>query len=80
MKILELQVDFLVPVWRRVAVVVVCFGWAIVEFVSRSPFWGMIFAGLGGYALWQLFLDGWPENDKNNASDSQSAGDDEAVD
>lgn len=58
----ELQIDFFRPLWRRVAVVTVCLVWASVEFLSGAPFWGMIFGGMGLYALWQLFLCGWPEN------------------
>ena len=58
----ELQIDFFLPVWRRVVLLAVCFGWAAVEFLSGAPFWGIIFSALGGYALWQLFLSGWPGN------------------
>ena len=58
----ELQIDFFLPVWRRVILLVVCFGWAAVEFLSGAPFWGIIFGTLGAYALWQLFLSGWPGN------------------
>jgi hypothetical protein len=56
----ELQIDFLIPLWRRVALVVVCLGWAMVEFVTGAPFWGIIFGAMGIYALWQLFFSGWP--------------------
>ncbi len=59
---LELQIDFFLPVWRRVVLLAVCFGWAAVEFLSGAPFWGSIFAALGGYALWQLFLCDWPDD------------------
>ena len=60
MHFLDLQVDFFRPVWKRVAVVLVCIGWSIFEFASGTPFWGIIFGGIGVYALWQLFFDGWP--------------------
>lgn len=62
MKLLEIQIDFFIPVWRRVVLVVVCLGWAVLEFSTLNPFWGMIFGGLGLYALWQLFFDGWPDS------------------
>ena len=60
MHFLDLQVDFFLPVWRRVAVVVVCIGWAFFEFVTGAFTWGVIFGGIGLYAIWQFFLSGWP--------------------
>ena len=57
----ELQIDFFRPLWRRVVLLVVCFGWAAFEFLAGAPFWGIIFGSLGGYALWQLFLTDWPD-------------------
>ena len=62
MRVFDLQVPFFLPVWRRILLLVVCFGWCIFEFATGSSFWGMIFGALGGYALWQLFLSEWPEN------------------
>lgn len=60
---LDLQVPFFVPLWRRVLIVAVCLGWALFEFVTAAPFWGIIFGGLGVLAAWQLFFDGWPGSD-----------------
>lgn len=60
MKLFELQTDFFRPLWRRVAVLLVCVAWAGVEFSNDAPFWGMIFLGLGFYAAYQFFLDNWP--------------------
>lgn len=65
MRLFELQTEFFLPLWRRVVVVAVCLAWTVFEFVSGSPFWGMLFGGMGLYALWQLFLDGWPGNRKD---------------
>ena len=62
MRLFELQTEFFLPLWRRVAVVTVCLVWTVFEFVSGSPFWGMLFGAMGVYALWQLFFDGWPGN------------------
>lgn len=59
---LDLQQDFFRPMWRRFAVVIVCLGWAIVEFSTNAPFWGILFGGVGLYITWQLFFDGWPGN------------------
>ncbi|MCC5975957.1 MAG: hypothetical protein JJT81_18175, partial [Rubellimicrobium sp.] len=47
---------FFAPGWRRVAIVVFCFGWAGVEFAFASPTWGMIVAVLGAYCVWQFFF------------------------
>ena len=44
------------PLWRRVAVVAVCFAWAIVEFATGTPFWGVIALGFAGYGIWQFFI------------------------
>lgn len=64
MHFFDLQQDFFLPVWRRVAVVVVCIAWGIVEFMTAAPFWGIIFGGMGVFAAWQFFFDGWPADNK----------------
>ena len=46
---------FFRPLWRRVAVVVVCLAWAAMEFIGQSPFWGVIALGFAAYAVWQFF-------------------------
>lgn len=58
----ELQIDFFLPLWRRLLLLAVCFGWAVFEFIAGAPLWGMIFGAMGVYALWQFFLTGWPGN------------------
>jgi hypothetical protein len=55
MRLLDVQHPFFVPVWRRVAIVVLCLGWAIFEFVSGAPFWGVLFGAAGIYCGWQFF-------------------------
>lgn len=47
---------FFRPLWRRIAVVAVCLAWATFEFAGGAPFWGTLFAGIGLYAVWQLFF------------------------
>lgn len=61
MQLFEIQTDFFLPLWRRIAVVVSCLGWAALEFSTSGPFWGLIFMALGVYSIWQFFFDGWPE-------------------
>ena len=46
---------FFRPLWRRIAVVAVCVIWAIIEFASGTPFWGVIALGFAAYAVWQFF-------------------------
>jgi len=42
-------------------------GWGIFEFLTATPFWGMLFCGLGAYSVWQFFFDGWPDADDGKA-------------
>ncbi len=63
MRAFDLQVDFFLPVWRRLIVVLVCVMWSVFEFVMLAPFWGLVFGVIGVYALWQFFFDGWPESE-----------------
>jgi len=49
--------------WRRIAVVVACLLWAVFEFTSGSPFWGMLFGGLGIAAAWQFRGIDWSKYD-----------------
>ena len=60
MRLFDLQVDFFIPLWRRIAVVFVCVAWSVFEFTVTAPFWGMLFGAIGVYAVWQFFFDGWP--------------------
>ncbi len=62
MRAFDLQVEFFIPLWRRVAVVVVCVVWSLFEFVTLAPLWGVIFGAMGIYAAWQFFFTGWPES------------------
>jgi len=58
-KFFELQIEFMVPLWRRVLLVLVCLVWPLVEFVNGSQGWGIVFFSLGAYCFWPLFLEGW---------------------
>lgn len=65
MALFDLQIPFFVPVWRRIAVIAVCFGWGALEYFNNEPFWGALFCGLGVLSVWQLFFAGWPSSDKS---------------
>ena len=66
MSFLEIQTDFFRPLWIRLLLLLIMFAWSLLEFVTGSPFWGIIFGGLGVYSLWQWFFDNWPVADSNS--------------
>ncbi|HSF91843.1 MAG TPA: hypothetical protein VLA51_06520 [Paracoccaceae bacterium] len=71
MKFLDVNVSFFIPIWRRIAVVTLCLGWALVEFSSGTPFWGILFGALGLYSGWVFFFDfnpPMPEQKKDDVS------------
>ena len=45
---------FFRPLWRRVALVGACLGWAGFEFYAGSPGWGVIALGFAGYGAHQF--------------------------
>lgn len=47
---------FFRPLWRRVAVVIVCAAWAVLEFASSAPLWGMIALAFTAYAVWTFLI------------------------
>ena len=55
-KFLDTSHPWLRPLWVRVLLVALCFGWAVLEFATMSPFWGVIFLALGAYAAWGFFV------------------------
>jgi hypothetical protein len=61
-KALGLRHPFFLPLWRRVVTVVLVLGWAIVEFVSAAPLWGVLFGAIGLVAAWEFFVAFDPVN------------------
>mgnify|MGYP001819903145 CR=1 FL=1 len=55
-KLLDLEHPFFRPVGVRVAVVVVCGGWSIFEFMNAAPLWGVIFLGLAVICAYRCLL------------------------
>jgi hypothetical protein len=55
-KFLDTDHPFFRPLWVRVGIVAVCLGWGLFEFATGSPFWAVIFLGLGAYAAWGFFV------------------------
>ena len=55
-KAFDVRHPFFRPLWVRIAVVGLCFGWALFEVVSGSPFWGMLFGAAGSWCGYWFFL------------------------
>ena len=60
MKFFDLHHPFFEPLWRRIATVAACVGWAAVEFAIGNNMWALLFLGIGAYAGWQFFIDWKP--------------------
>jgi hypothetical protein len=50
----DIDHPFFRPLWRRVALVVMCVAWAAMEFYGGSRNWSMIALGFAAYAAWQF--------------------------
>ena len=55
-KFFDFNNPFYRPLWVRLVVVGASLGWGLVEFVIGSPFWGVLFCGMGAVALHKLFI------------------------
>ena len=60
-KFLDTDHPFFRPLWIRILLVAICVGWGVLEFATASPFWGVLFLGLGAYAAWGFFFDVDPD-------------------
>lgn len=67
------------PLWVRILIVAVCFGWAAVETLGSQPFWAMLSGALGAYSAWMLLLNFKPQPPAANveAVPQDDAGEDE---
>ncbi|MGF1562377.1 MAG: hypothetical protein ACFB3T_09390 [Geminicoccaceae bacterium] len=69
MKLIDADHPFFVPLWRRVAIVVVTLAWTAFEFATGSTMWGMLFGAVGLYAAYVLLITFEPkEPDKREPS------------
>ena len=55
-KLIDLQVDFFKPLWRRVAVVVLCGIWVLLEFLGENFGWVLFSLALTIYCCHQFFF------------------------
>ena len=45
------------PLWRRIAIIAVTGGWAVVEyFYSGDPLWTSLSVGIFAYSLWTFLI------------------------
>lgn len=56
MQLIDPSHSFYQPLWRRVVIVAVCLGWAVVETTRGDPFWAVLTAGAGIYSAWVLLV------------------------
>ena len=65
------------PLWVRLVIVGICFGWAIVEAFGPQPFWAVIAGALGIYSAYMLLLTFNPQAPKAEAETIAPADDSE---
>ena len=63
MSFLDVRTPFFRPLWRRVIATAVCLAWAVVELVSGSVMWAIVFGASGLYLSWQFFVVFRPATD-----------------
>ncbi len=63
MNLFDFDHPFYRPLWIRGVVVAVAAGWGVFEFVSGSPFWGVLFCGMAAFAFHGLFIRFNPRQD-----------------
>lgn len=68
MSLLDLHNEFFRPLWIRVLLLCILFGWSLLEFSTGAPFWGVVFGGIGLVAVWQWFIGDWPEAAGENSA------------
>ncbi|MEM8701436.1 MAG: hypothetical protein AAGF82_06385 [Pseudomonadota bacterium] len=64
------------PLWRRVALVVFCGGWTIVEFTMGNTGWASIVGAITAYAGW-CYLYAYKGSAVPSAETSEKASEDE---
>ncbi|MFC3060734.1 DUF3329 domain-containing protein [Paenirhodobacter populi] len=51
------------PLWLRVLLTGICLLWAVFEFATGSPGWGLAFLALGGWVGWRFFVTFRPRDE-----------------
>ena len=55
-RLFDVQLPFFIPLWRRIVLVVLCLGWALVEWRGDNQLWAVLFGTLGVYCAHQFFF------------------------
>ena len=55
--------QFFAPLWRRIVLILFCFGWAAFEFWGGDQNWGYVATGIGLIAVW-IFIIRFDAGDK----------------
>ncbi len=62
-RLFDFEHPFFRPLWLRIAIVLVCLGWAGLEIAAGSAGWAMLFGGLGLFSGYRFFF-GYRPRDK----------------
>ena len=57
--LLDVEIPFFLPVWRRYLVITVAVCWGLFEISTGALFWGMIFVGMGSIVGWRFYTADW---------------------
>ncbi|MFW2544881.1 hypothetical protein ACN2XU_19785 [Primorskyibacter sp. 2E107] len=63
MKLIDVQLPFFRPLWRRVVTVAVCILWALFELSMGNSGWALAFGAIGLYCAYQFFIAFDPPSD-----------------
>ncbi len=55
-KLIDVQIEFFIPIWRRIGLVLFCSVWAGLEWMWDNFFWGMVPAIIAIYCFYQFFF------------------------
>jgi hypothetical protein len=51
------------PLWIRLGIVILSLGWGVVEVLTHSPGFAILFFAVGGYAAYRFFVTFNPEKE-----------------
>ncbi|NRB00668.1 MAG: hypothetical protein HRU32_12750 [Rhodobacteraceae bacterium] len=63
-RLIDVQVPFFIPMWRRIVTMAVLVIWTGIEFWRGSYWWGALAGGIGIYVAHQLFIAFDPRDDQ----------------
>lgn len=66
MRFFDIRHPVFLPLWRRVLVVGLSGGWALLELTGGNPGWALIFGAAAAYCGWEFFVVFDPENYKDD--------------